>query len=290
METITLPSAQATLDRLEGHLVAAGAEGELAFGLLSRLLTEPAIWGDDVIMLLGMEGDEPSALVMRTGRHPALIVGFRDEAEIDYAQFVRAMRSRQMSPTSVNGAARCSIPFAAAWHGETGVETRTLRDLRAFELHALRPPRAPGGAARAVAAADTDLLLRWCTAFVQDIGEELTSIEAQATVARFESRQDMLVWVVDDEPVAMAAINRRTPFSSCVAWVYTPPEHRRHGYASAVVAALSQRELDAGAQWCSLFTDLANPTSNHIYAELGYEPRCDYRHIELRWIDEGGAP
>jgi predicted GNAT family acetyltransferase len=55
------------------------------------------------------------------------------------------------------------------------------------------------------------------------------------------------------------------------------------GYASAVVAALSQRELDAGREWCSLLADAANPTTNHIYAEIGYEPRCDLRQFELRW-------
>jgi predicted GNAT family acetyltransferase len=91
----------------------------------------------------------------------------------------------------------------------------------------------------------------------------------------------MMLWLVDDQPVSMAAINRRTPSSSCVAWVYTPPKHRKHGYASAIVAAISKRELDAGAAWCSLFTDAANPTSNRIYAELGYEPRCEFRNIEL---------
>jgi predicted GNAT family acetyltransferase len=50
-----------------------------------------------------------------------------------------------------------------------------------------------------------------------------------------------------------------------------------------VVAELSQRELDAGQLWCSLFTDAANPTSNHIYTEIGYEPRCDFRYLTLTW-------
>ena len=67
----------------------------------------------------------------------------------------------------------------------------------------------------------------------------------------------------------MAAVVRRTPWSSSVAFVYTPPALRGHGFASAVVAELSQRELDAGQSWCSLFTDAANPTSNHIYTEIG---------------------
>jgi predicted GNAT family acetyltransferase len=42
------------------------------------------------------------------------------------------------------------------------------------------------------------------------------------------------------------------------------------------VAALSQAILDSGADFCVLFTDLANPTSNHIYQEVGYRPLCDF--------------
>jgi predicted GNAT family acetyltransferase len=56
--------------------------------------------------------------------------------------------------------------------------------------------------------------------------------------------------------------------------VYTPPELRRRGYASALVAALSRRLLDEGRRFCFLYTDLANPTSNHIYREIGYEEVC----------------
>jgi predicted GNAT family acetyltransferase len=54
--------------------------------------------------------------------------------------------------------------------------------------------------------------------------------------------------------------------------VYTPPELRRHGFAAACVATLSQRVLDRGAKACMLYTDLANPTSNNIYQKVGYHP------------------
>jgi hypothetical protein len=37
------------------------------------------------------------------------------------------------------------------------------------------------------------------------------------------------------------------------------------------VAAQSQAALDAGRRFCFLFTDAANPTSNHIYQAIGYE-------------------
>jgi hypothetical protein len=57
--------------------------------------------------------------------------------------------------------------------------------------------------------------------------------------------------------------------------VYMPPEFRRQGYASALVAGVSQHLLDTGRKFCFLFTDLANPTSNKIYMRIGYEPVCD---------------
>ena len=47
---------------------------------------------------------------------------------------------------------------------------------------------------------------------------------------------------------------------------------RGRGYASNLVAEVSQAALDGGRRFCFLFTDAANPTSNHVYREIGYEP------------------
>ena len=61
--------------------------------------------------------------------------------------------------------------------------------------------------------------------------------------------------------------------------VYTPSDLRGRGYASACVAELSQRILDSGKAFCTLFTDLANPISNSIYQRIGYRPLGDFREI-----------
>lgn len=63
--------------------------------------------------------------------------------------------------------------------------------------------------------------------------------------------------------------------------MYTPPEHRNHGYGTAVTAALSRLLLERGHRFCFLFTDLANPTSNAIYARIGYQPVADFVLVEL---------
>jgi hypothetical protein len=63
--------------------------------------------------------------------------------------------------------------------------------------------------------------------------------------------------------------------------VYTPKELRGRGYATSVVAAASRAILAEGRRFCCLITDLANPTSNGIYARIGYVPVSDACVIDL---------
>ena len=60
--------------------------------------------------------------------------------------------------------------------------------------------------------------------------------------------------------------------------VYTPPEYRGRGYASAVTHSLSQDIIDDGATPV-LLTDAHNSTSNALYQRLGYQVVCE----DLRW-------
>jgi GNAT superfamily N-acetyltransferase len=282
MDVEQLERAAEAVERLAGPLREAGAEGELSYGILRRLVDDAGAWGDEVTILIGTDAGRPAGLVTMTGTFPALIVGFGDPGAVDVGAFAETMMQIGRRPTAVNGARRWSEPFAEAWQ-TLGADVHPGRDMRAFELTSVRPPREPGGHARLATEADRPLLERWVVAFGEDIGEAVTREDAALSVSRLLAGDDAVVWQVGEQPVSLAAIVRRTPLSSTVAYVYTPPELRGRGYASAVVANLSQRELDAGAAWCSLFTDLANPTSNHIYAEIGYEPRADFRLFVLVW-------
>ena len=89
------------------------------------------------------------------------------------------------------------------------------------------------------------------------------------------SRDGCCLWEVEGIVVSMAGFAGPTPNGIRVAWVYTPPENRGKGFAGACVAALSQKLLDDGRKFCFLYTDLANPISNHVYLKIGYEPVTD---------------
>jgi hypothetical protein len=93
----------------------------------------------------------------------------------------------------------------------------------------------------------------------------------------------------DEGAVSVAASGGPTPNGIRIGPVYTPPELRRRGYASAVTAATSQAELDRGRRFIFLFTDLSNPTSNKIYQQIGYEPVIDVDQLTFVPVSEDAA-
>lgn len=176
----------------------------------------------------------------------------------------------------VNGLIRPVEHFARRYAEATGRTPRPGMNQRVFCLDTVIPPRGVPGAARPATAADRALLIEWADAFAAEAAPDRPHTGSAAPVdARL--RHDRLVWLwqVDGEPVSTAWLTRPVAGVVRVSGVYTPPARRGHGYASGCVAAASQHALDAGADACMLYTDLANPTSNKIYQALGYRPVVD---------------
>jgi predicted GNAT family acetyltransferase len=89
-----------------------------------------------------------------------------------------------------------------------------------------------------------------------------------------------LVWD-DGEPVCTLGVSPEIGGTVRIGPVYTPPAVRSHGYASSAVAAACRAALAGGARRCMLFTDVLNPTSNKIYAALGFERFGDWEEHEF---------
>jgi hypothetical protein len=53
-------------------------------------------------------------------------------------------------------------------------------------------------------------------------------------------------------------------------------------------AATSRRALARGARTCILYTDLLNPTSNKIYAEVGYRRVADWEELAFERAESAG--
>jgi predicted GNAT family acetyltransferase len=122
----------------------------------------------------------------------------------------------------------------------------------------------------------------WWAAFGAEALPDDHQDAARPIDARLNRPGLLWLWEVDGEPVSTAYLSPLAAQVSRVSGVYTPPDLRGRGYASACVATMSQRALDGGAVACMLYTDLANPTSNKIYQAIGYRPVADVQEWRFR--------
>jgi ribosomal protein S18 acetylase RimI-like enzyme len=179
-------------------------------------------------------------------------------------------------------------PMATACAAELGRPVRTHAVLPLMQLtRAAIPPAArPAGTMRIAGNSEFDLLLEWSEAFRTEarLIDTPESIH-EALRSRIE-RQQVHLWVDESgAPVSFAGWRQIRPSAARVAPVYTPPSLRGRGYAHALVAGICGELQARGAQAIFLFTDATNPTSNALYARIGFATVG--RHLHL--IAERGA-
>ena len=117
-------------------------------------------------------------------------------------------------------------------------------------------PPAPAGRLRRPTADDADLALAWFLAFetaaAEQAGRDRARTDARGVHARRHAGRGSTtasIWFWEDEAGERVHLTGANPPAYGVARVgpvYTPREHRGHGYASAAVAEVSRHFLDAG--------------------------------------------
>lgn len=223
------------------------------------------------------DGPDVVAAAVRTPPHSLVLshidVSARDAA---LAMIRDDLRANAVSIPLVGGPVGVADGFANEWAASIGGTASVVLRFREFDARSIEPPRDVPGALRVATLDDLDLIHRWVHAFIDDTGlpEEDRILATRESVLRRIERAMFWLWCVDDATVTMASIGG-TPRVPRIGGVYTSPALRRRGYASALVAALSQRKLDEGCVCVSLSTDLANPTSNRIYQAVGFRPVSD---------------
>ena len=268
------------LRRVEAVLEQREVENNLILGIATRLVEQPG-W-EKYVPYLGVveeEGGQIALIAAMTPPFRMLLAAPPDNPNLETAcaQLIESLRSGDWYVPGVNAESSLSECFARTWQTITGQGFERKMQLRAYQLtQVIPPPNPPPGFLREVTEADVDLVTRWRVAFMKEaMGEEEDEANVHEIVAKRISSRDTYFWD-DHGPVSMCVRTRPTKRGISIGAVYTPPEKRGHGYASACVAAVSQRLLDSGKQYCTLFTDLDYPTSNEIYQKIGYRPVCDF--------------
>ena len=267
MQLVTHPDGPALLRTAGAWLVQAEAEHCYLLGTCSAPRTGAAGPGRLFLTLEDAGGTVGAALQVPPG---PLVVSTMPEAAV--ALLVRWLKEQGARPTHVAGPTSAVEHFAARWAEYGGGRAVPVMGQGVYALTRVTlPPRMPKGTLREAEARDGALLGDWAEAFAQESGlPEAEQRSMRSASAGWISDRLVWVWELEGRPVSMAVVQGPTPHGIRVGMVYTPPASRGRGHASALVAAVSQRQLDLGRRACFLFTNLANPTSNGIYQAVGY--------------------
>ena len=227
-------------------------------------------WSDEPMLFGWLEdGGEVRGAVFRTPPFELLLAVVPEDAT---AELVAALLAAGAEVPGVNGDVAGADRFAGAWTAATGERGTTTLALDLYELGTLRRPEPPPpGRGRAADDPDLDVAVRWYTAFQDEMPIPATDV---VPLVR-EQIDDRRLWLWQDAAGAPVSLAGRTPAVAGVARiapVYTPPEQRRHGYATAVTSACTADALARDAERVVLYTDIADPSANAMYRRLGFRP------------------
>jgi hypothetical protein len=265
--------------RVRDFLLEDEALHNVALGVLRTLQQNPDYYSGDNMLACVQDGGNIGGVVTRTPPFPGLLSRAVDEEAV--SAMVEALLDTYSDLDGIIGPKE-SVEIAVRRLDDLGFDCELEQRQRLYRTTTVEPPTGVPGEMRTAMAQDRELLETWFTGFAIEAEgqDEDEAKKGAASKAEFFIEQEAArLWVAGGGPVCVAAIAGRSPNGLRIGYVYTPPNFRENGYASALTAALTQEALEAGCEHCFLYADLDNPTTNRIYPAIGYEPVADqYRY------------
>ncbi|MFL5944130.1 MAG: GNAT family N-acetyltransferase [Gaiellaceae bacterium] len=251
------------------------ARHNLIYGICSSALETPDVFPEARYWTVIADGGVVAAAIRTPPFNIVVAQPLRSEA-LPFA--ARALYDDGVALPGVTGAVPESDAFAAAWTAVAGGVPRVRMRQGIYRARSVATPSGIPGRARPIAAADRELVVEWLQAFEREAlhGDTPRPDHEQWFERRLASESSgVALWEDESAVVSMCGYGGATPHGIRIGPVYTPPELRGRGYGRAVTAHATKQQLDNGRDYCFLYTDLSNPTSNRIYMNIGYERVCD---------------
>jgi uncharacterized protein len=257
-------------DCTQAYLLQHQVENNFLFSILHTLLHNPERYLSKPYLAIVQTNGEILAIAIRTPPQKLILSKAQN---IDTLRLIAQDLRQDELPGSIGLAKEVEI-FSQTWQTLTGQFYQSSVVMKIYQLTAVQISTA-SGYLRLATESDRSLLIEWLSAFLSEI-DEAVSEDIEHQVNNRLKQQNTYFWV-DSTPVSIASSKQVLPTIGRINLVYTPPEYRRKGYATACVAALSQKLLDQGCRHCFLMADLAN----HIYQAIGYRPICDWHEYSF---------
>jgi predicted GNAT family acetyltransferase len=280
MQLHRFDNIQAFWLQAQPYLTALEAEHCLLLGIAHTLLSFPERYPRSPYLALVEQSGTIQAVAIRTPPHKLVLSKVQSLSALSL--IAQDLYDNQAPLPGVCGLVTEVHAFLQVWQALTGQANQVSMQMCIHQLSKVEPITPAPGSLRLATERDRILLLNWFEAFFK---EAFPSFEDNIELITDSALQQNSAYLWEDSiPVAFACISRSLPSAARIGPVFTPLGFRRRGYATTFIAALSQKLLDDGCRSCFLFTDVANPTSNHIYKLIGYRPVCTWLDCSLESV------
>jgi predicted GNAT family acetyltransferase len=276
MDITVYSNAKDFLEKTGDLLRSDEARYGLIYGIARLVDADPHHYGEeDPLFYVVNDNNGISAMAWRTPPHPVGLAWHAGDAEGATSLLVEAVHSLWAEIPGVTGHREVTDPFADRWCKSFGTSIESSMGQRIYRLDSVSDVPPIPGRMRLATLADKDLVSRWRRAFMAEASGPRSRNLPERDLAPSIEEGTVYLWEHLENPVSVAMKGRPTEQGMSVTLVYTPPELRRHGYATACVTGVCRDILRSGYEFCTLYTDLSNPTSNSIYMKIGFKPVCD---------------
>lgn len=276
IEIITHNHASEMISLSGTYLERHESENNLPIGLVYRLSESPHYYGSKSPLLLSiLEQEKVVGVAIMTPPRRIILSRIDTEVPMAITHLVHHLRRIKKRTPGVVGPAVEAQAFSDCWvEGAFSVSPKVAMRLRVFEARKVVDVSLSPGKLRLARMDDHPLMAKWIAKFSEEIREPADLESAKSHAERSIRGQELYIWD-DGNPVCIAKESRPTRNGTTINTVYTPPEHRNKGYATSCVWSLTQKLIAGRYSFCSLYTDLSNPTSNSLYTKIGYVPIGD---------------
>lgn len=256
-------------------LMEAEAINNLIISLCMRMAEAPVNEGARFYSLSLKNGKIGGCAVQTSPERNMILWAEEAHYDIFSSEMNKFFHEHEIDFPGVLGPKKLAKQFAQTYAESRKLISRMHLDQGVYELQKLTPPAYASGFLRLAEEKDIPILVLWMPAFAQEaLGDNMDEDTALAQAKSYIERKVLYIWE-DGKAVSTCATSRATPNGISVNYVFTPKEYRGRGYASAGVAKLSEKQLEK-YDFCTLFTDLSNPTSNSIYRKMGYKQIANF--------------
>jgi len=265
------------LSEAETLLYKTEAENSLMLGLCESFKMDGQ-GGKKINLFRVLFDDQTIGVAVQTPPYNLILTSLKHN---EVKQLAHYLFDKKFELPGVVGPAEDTTEFSKIWSQMSGNRHELGMEQGIYKAEKVIHPTT-AGFFRSAHSDEIDIVTDWLFQFSQESlpqREKFNLSFAKTWASKAISENTAFVWVVDSKPVSVAHTGRPTKNGISVRAVYTPKSCRKNGFGSAVVASLTEKMIQDGFKFCTLYTDLGNFTSNKIYQDVGYYEVLKSKHF-----------